>query len=48
MYVSLNWVSIGSDNGLPPVQHQAIIQTNADFSSTTPQGTDFNENVFLN
>ena len=25
MYESVNWVSIGSDNGLLPIQHQAII-----------------------
>ena len=25
MYESVNWSSIGSDNGLLPIQHQAII-----------------------
>ena len=25
IYVSVNWVSIGSDNGLSPIQHQVII-----------------------
>ena len=30
IYASVNFVCIGSDNGLSPVQHQAIIWTNAD------------------
>ena len=29
IYASLNWVIIGSDNGLSPVRRQAIIWTNA-------------------
>ena len=29
MYGSLDWVSIGSDNGLSQIRHQAIIGTNA-------------------
>ena len=28
-YASVNMVSIGSDNGLSPIRHQAIIKTNA-------------------
>ena len=46
LYASLNWVMIGSDNGLPPVWYKAIIKTNDEFSSTAPQGTEFNEKVF--
>ena len=34
-------VIIGLDNGLSPVRPQAIIQTNDEFSSTTPLRTDF-------
>ena len=29
VYASVNWINIGSDNGLAPNRHQAIIQTNA-------------------
>ena len=42
----MNWVSIGSDNGLSPGRRQAIILTNADILSIRPQGTYFNEIVF--
>ena len=42
--VSLNWVIIGLNNGLLHVWCQAIVLTNDDFSPTTPQGTNFNEN----
>ena len=31
IYKSENWVSIGSDNGLPPVRRQGITWTNIDF-----------------
>ena len=42
--VSVSYVIISSDNGLSPVQHLAIIWTNADILSITPQGTSyFNE-----
>ena len=41
--VSLNWVSIGSGNGLSPVQRQAITWTNAGLLSTGPLGTIFHE-----
>ena len=34
--VSLNWVIIGSDNGLSPIWHQVIIWTNAGILSITP------------
>ena len=43
MYVSVNWVSIGSDNGLFPVPRQAIAWTNADLLSVGPLGTNFSE-----
>ena len=42
-HMSVNWVSIGSDNGLSPIQHQAIIQTNAGLLSIGPLGTNFSE-----
>ena len=34
---------IGSDNGLPPGRHQAIIWTNAGISLIGPLGTNFSE-----
>ena len=40
---SANWVSTGSDNGLMPVQRQAIIWTNADLLSIGPLGTKFSD-----
>ena len=36
IYVSINYASIGSDNGLLPVRHQAIIRTNAGLLSVGP------------
>ena len=36
IYASLNQVSIGSDNGLPPTCRQAIIRTNAGLLSIGP------------
>ena len=39
----MNWVSIDSDNGLWPVQRQAIIWTNAGLLSIGPIGINFNE-----
>ena len=39
----MNRVSIGSDNGLSPIQRQAIIWTNARLSSVRPLGTNFSE-----
>ena len=33
MYASVNWVNIGSGNGLVPVRRQAITLTNACLSS---------------
>ena len=43
IYVSVNWVSIASDNGLSPSQCQAIIWTNAGILSIGPLWTNFNE-----
>ena len=45
-YVSVNWVSIGSDNGLSPGWHQAIIRTSADILPIRRQGSYFNEILF--
>ena len=36
IYASVNWISIGSDNGLAQIRRQAIIWTNACFMSTLP------------
>ena len=43
IYASMNWVSIGSGNGLSPVRRQAITRTNADILSIGPLGTKFNK-----
>ena len=43
IYASLNWVIIGSDNGLSPVRRQAIIWTNVGILLIWPLGTNFNE-----
>ena len=43
IYASVNWVSIGSDNGLSLVWHQAITWTNTDLLSIEPLGTHFSE-----
>ena len=43
IYALVNWVSIGSDNGLSPVLHQAITWTNADLLSIGPLGIKFSE-----
>ena len=37
------YIIIGSDNGLLPGRHQAIIWTNAGILLTEPLGTNFNE-----
>ena len=39
----MNWVSIGSDNGLSPIRRQAIILTNAGLLSIGPLGTKFSQ-----
>ena len=41
--VSVNWVSIGSDNGISPIRHQAIISTSAGLLSIGHLGTNFSE-----
>ena len=43
IYASLNWVIIGSDNGLLPVWHKAIICTNAGILLIGPLETSFSE-----
>ena len=43
LYASVNWVSIGSDNGLSPVSFQAITWTNADILSVGLLGANFSE-----
>ena len=43
LYASVNWDSIGSDNGLSPDRRQAIIWTNARILLIGPLGTNFNE-----
>ena len=43
LYVSVNWVRIGSGNGLSPVWHQAITWTNAGLLSIGRLGTNFSE-----
>ena len=43
IHASLNWVIIGSDNGLSPVRRQAIIWTNTGILLIGPLGTNFSE-----
>ena len=43
MYVSIDWVTIGSDNGLLPSQGHDIFQTNAGLLLIEPLGTNFSE-----
>ena len=43
IYASMNWVSIGSDNGLSPVRRQAVIETNAGILLIGTLGTNFSE-----
>ena len=45
LYASMNWVSIGSCNGLSPVRRQTITWTNADVLSSVPWpfGTNLSE-----
>ena len=45
IYASLNWAIIGSDNGLSPVQREAIIWTNAEILLIGPSETNFSEIV---
>ena len=44
IYVSVNQVSLGLDNGLLPVRYQAITWTNADLLSIAHLRTKFSEN----
>ena len=43
VYMSMNWVSIVSGNGLLPVRRQAITWTNAGLLSNRHMGTNFSE-----
>ena len=43
IYASMNRISFGSDNGLSPIRHQAIIYHNAASLSIGPLGTNFSE-----
>ena len=43
IYASVNWVSIGSDNGLSHFQRQIIIWTNARLLSIRSLGTNFSK-----
>ena len=43
IYVSVKWVSIGSDNGLSPDWRQDIFWTNAGILLIGPLGTNFSE-----
>ena len=43
IYASVNWVSMGSDNGLLPIQRQAIIWTNVGILLIEHLGTKFSE-----
>ena len=43
IYASVNWVIIGSGNGMSPVRRQAIIWTNAGLLSIELLGTSFSE-----
>ena len=45
IYASLNWVIIGSDNGLSPGRRHAIIWTNAGILLIGPLGTNYSENL---
>ena len=46
MYICVSKLIIGSDNGLPPGHHQAIIWTNAGILLIGPLGTNFSEILF--
>ena len=45
---SMNWISIGSGNGLSSVQRKAIAWTYAELLSIGPIGTNFSENLNQN
>ena len=44
IYVSVNKAIIGSDNGLSPIQHQAIAWTSDDLLQFRPKGKNFSGN----
>ena len=46
IYASVDWIIIGSDNGLSLIKHQAIIWTNYDILQIRPKATRFNEILF--
>ena len=46
IYALVNYVSIGSDNGLPPERRQTIIWSSADILSIIHQGIYFNDILF--
>ena len=50
IYTSVNWVRLGSGNGLLPIRHQAITWTNADTVNWTPRNKLWNQNTkfFIN
>ena len=43
IYASVNWISFGSSNGLPPLRRQAIIWTYVGLFSILLAGTIFSE-----
>ena len=43
VHASMTWFNTGSDNGLSPVWHQAIISTNLDLLLIGPLGANFSE-----
>ena len=43
----MNWVSIGSNNGMSPIRRQAIIWTNVGLLSIGPLATNFSEFFFI-
>ena len=45
--VSLNWVIMGLDNGLSPVQHQTITWTNYDIQSIWNLRTNFTREILI-
>ena len=47
IYSSLNWVIIGSCNGLSPIRRPAITRTNDDLLSIELLGTKFTEILFI-
>ena len=43
IFACVDWIGIGSDNGLSPVRRQAITWTNTDSLSIEPLETNFSE-----